>query len=196
MQIPFLHRAYAWMLRAAAHPKARGILFGVSVVEASVFPIPQEVMMVPMVAAQPSIWWRVGLIATAGSVLGGLIGYLIGWALYESVAVHIIAFYNLHAAEARFRDLYEQYGWLVVAIAAVTPIPYKMATIASGMVLMPVLPFLLVCLLARGFRHLAVAWIAARFGPPILAMVEKRLALWTVLGLLLLVGGFLVLKVL
>jgi membrane protein YqaA with SNARE-associated domain len=196
VDIPLLRRAYAWMLRAAAHPKARGILFGVSVAEASVFPIPQEVMMVPMVAAQPAIWWRVGLIATAGSVLGGLIGYLIGWGLYEAVAVHIINFYNLHAAEARFRELYEHYGWLVVAIAAVTPIPYKMATIASGMVLMPVVPFLVVCLLARGFRHLAVAWIAAKFGPPILAIVEKRLALWTVIGLVVLVGGFLVLKVL
>jgi membrane protein YqaA with SNARE-associated domain len=138
------------MLRAAAHPKARGILFGVSVAEASVFPIPQGVMMVPMVAAQPAIWWRVGVIATAGSVIGGLIGYLVGWALYESVAVHIIAFYNLNAAERRFRDLYEHYGWLVVAVAAVTPIPYKLATIASGMVLMPLLPFLVVCLLARG----------------------------------------------
>lgn len=196
MDIPLLRRAYAWMLRAAAHPKARGILFGVSVAEASVFPIPQEVMLVPMVAAQPAIWWRVGLIATAGSVIGGLIGYLIGWGLYEAVAVHIINFYNLHAAEARFRELYEHYGWLVVAIAAVTPIPYKMATIASGMVLMPVVPFLIVCLLARGFRHLAVAWIAARFGPPILAVVEKRLALWTVIGLVVLVGGFLFLKVL
>jgi membrane protein YqaA with SNARE-associated domain len=196
VDIPFLRRAYAWMLRAAAHPKARGILFGVSVAEASVFPIPQEVMLVPMVAAQPAIWWRVGLIATAGSVIGGLIGYLIGWGLYEAVAVHIIEFYRLHAAEARFRDLYEHYGWLVVAIAAVTPIPYKMATIASGMVLMPLAPFLLVCLLARGLRHLAVAWIAARFGPPILAMVEKRLALWTVIGLVVLVGGFLFLKVL
>jgi membrane protein YqaA with SNARE-associated domain len=196
VDIPFLRRAYAWMLRAAAHPKARGILFGVSVAEASVFPIPQEVMLVPMVAAQPAIWWRVGLIATAGSVIGGLIGYLIGWGLYEAVAVHIIELYRLHAAEARFRDLYEHYGWLVVAIAAVTPIPYKMATIASGMVLMPLLPFLLVCLLARGLRHLAVAWIAARFGPPILAMVEQRLALWTLIGLVVLVGGFLFLKVL
>ena len=172
------------------------VLFCVSVAEAFIFPIPKEVMMVPMVAAQPAIWWRVGVIATAGSVIGGFIGYLIGWALYESVAVHIIAFYNLHAAERRFRDLYEHYGWLVVAVAAVTPIPYKLATIASGMVLMPLLPFLVVCLLARGFRHLAVAWIAARFGPPILAMVEKRLALWTVIGLVVLVGGFLVLKVL
>lgn len=196
MEIPFLRRAYAWMLRAAAHPKARGILFGVSVAEASVFPFPQEAMIIPMVAAQPAIWWRVGLIATVGSVLGGLIGYLIGWGLYETVAVHIIEFYGLQEAEARFRDLYEQYGWLVVAIAAVTPIPYQLATIASGMVQMPVLPFLLVCLVGRGFRHLAVAWIAARLGPPILVMVEKRLALWTVLGLVLLVGGFLFLQVL
>lgn len=196
MEIPGLRRTYHWMVAMAAHPRARAVLFGVSVAEAFIFPIPKEVMMVPMVAAQPAIWWRVALLATIGSAIGGAIGWFIGWALYETVAAHIIALYGFEEAEARFREVYAEHGWLVVLIAAVTPIPDKVLTIASGMVAMPLASFVVVYFFARAIRHFAVAYIAARFGPPLLAVIERRLSLVAGGAVALLAGGFLILPLL
>jgi membrane protein YqaA with SNARE-associated domain len=196
VEIPGLRRTYLWMVAMAAHPRARVVLFCVSVAEAFIFPIPKEVMMVPMVAAQPAIWWRVALLATIGSAIGGAIGWFIGWALYETVAAQIIALYGFADAEARFREVYADHGWLVVLVAAVTPIPDKVLTIVSGMVAMSLPLFVVVYFVARAIRHFTVAYIAARFGPPLLVAIERRLALVAGGALALLVGGFLILSLL
>lgn len=190
MDLPFIRSLYEWTLKLAAHPKAQVWLAIVSFAESSFFPIPPDVILAPMAVARPDLWWRSALICTLASAAGGVFGYLIGWGLYETLAVPIIEAYALQEANARFRDLYLAYDWLVVAIAGFTPIPYKLATIASGAVGMPVIPFIAASVVSRGLRFFMVAFIAAKFGPPVLAVIEKRLTLFTILFLVLLVGGF------
>ena len=196
MDILGLRRLYAWMLEMAMHRHAPAVLFGVSIAEALILPIPKEVMMVPMIAAQPARWWRLAVIATLGSAIGGAIGWLIGYALYDAVGAPIIGFYGLAAAEAEVRALYADHGWAVVFIAVATPIPDEIVTITAGMVGMPLWSFVAAYLIARAIRHLAVAYVAARFGPPLLAMVERRLSLVAGGGVVLLVAGFLILPLL
>lgn len=196
MDLPWLRSLYDRVLRLAAHPQARVWLFLVAFAESSVFPIPPDVILAPMAVARPDRWLASALICTVGSTLGGVAGYLIGWGLYEAVAVPIIELYRLHEANERFRELYLAYDWLVVAIAGVTPIPYKLATIASGAVQMAILPFVVASFASRGLRFGAVALIAAKFGPPVLAVIERRLTLFTIVFLVLLVGGFAVVRLL
>lgn len=190
MEIPGLRRLYDWTLRLAAHPKARVWLAIVAFVESSVFPIPPDVILAPMAVARPDRWVSSAVICTLGSAFGGVAGYLIGWGLFEAIGVPIIDLYRMHDAYERFRALYLAYDWLVVAIAGFTPIPYKLATIASGAVGMGVLPFLVASIASRGARFLMVAFVAAKFGPPVLAVIERRLTAFTILFLVLLVGGF------
>jgi membrane protein YqaA with SNARE-associated domain len=190
VELPFIRRLYEWTLTLAAHPKARVWMAIVSFAESSFFPIPPDVILAPMAVARPEGWWRAALLCTIASALGGVAGYLIGWGLYEAVAVPIIEAYKLQEANERFRELYLAYDWLVVAIAGFTPIPYKLATIASGAVGMPIIPFIAASVVSRGLRFFMVAFVAARFGPPVLAVIEKRLTFFTLLFLVLLVGGF------
>lgn len=190
MELPFLRTLYDRVLALAAHPQARVWLFIVSFAESSFFPIPPDVILAPMAVARPDRWVSSALICTVASALGGVAGYLIGWGLYELVAVPIIAFYQLEEANQRFRELYLAYDWIVVAIAGFTPIPYKLATIASGAVGMAIVPFIVASVLSRGARFFMVAFVAAKFGPPVLAVIEKRLTLFTIIFVVLLVGGF------
>lgn len=194
MDLPFLHRLYRRVLALAAHPQARVWLFVIAFAESSVFPIPPDVILAPMAVARPDRWVSSALICTLGSALGGVVGYAIGWGLYEAVGVPIIEFYRLHDAYERFRTLYLAYDWLVVAIAGFTPIPYKLATIASGAVRMGIVPFVVASVLSRGARFAMVALVAAKLGPPVLAVIERRLALLTIAFLALLVGGFVVVR--
>jgi membrane protein YqaA with SNARE-associated domain len=194
VELPFLRALYDRVLALAAHPQARVWLFIVAFAESSVFPIPPDVILAPMAVARPDRWLASALICTAGSALGGVAGYLIGWGLFEAVGVPIIELYAMHDAYARFRELYLAYDWIVVAIAGFTPIPYKLATIASGAVQMAIVPFIVASVLSRGARFLMVALVAAKFGPPVLAMIEKRLTLFTIVFLVLLAGGFVVVR--
>jgi len=196
LELPFIRRLYDWTLRLAAHPRAQVWLAIISFAESSFFPIPPDVILAPMAVARPDLWWRSALICTLASAAGGVFGYLIGWGLYEAVAVPIIEAYALEEADARFRELYLRYDWMVVAIAGFTPIPYKLATIASGAVSMPIVPFLIASVASRGARFFMVAFIAASFGPPVLAVIEKRLTLFTILFLVLLIGGFALVRLL
>jgi membrane protein YqaA with SNARE-associated domain len=190
VELPFLHTLYRRVLTLAVHPQVRVWLFIIAFIESSVFPIPPDVILAPMAVARPDRWLSSALICTAGSTLGGVAGYLIGWGLFEAIGVPIIEFYRMHDAYERFRALYLEYDWMVVAIAGFTPIPYKLATIASGAVRMGIVPFIVASALSRGARFAMVALVAAKFGPPVLAVIEKRLTLFTVTFLVLLVGGF------
>lgn len=190
MDLPFLRTLYDRVLALAAHPQARVWLFIVAFAESSVFPIPPDVILAPMAVARPDRWLSSALICTAGSALGGIAGYLIGWGLFEVVGVPIIELYQMHDAYERFRVLYLEYDWMVVAIAGFTPIPYKLATIASGAVQMAIVPFIVASVLSRAARFFMVALVAAKLGPPVLAVIEKRLTLFTILFVVLLVGGF------
>lgn len=189
-----LDRIYQWLMRLASSERALLWLALVSFIEASVFPIPPDIMLIPMVLAAPSRWWRVALVATVASVIGGWLGYGIGALLYDTIGQKVIAFYHLQDAFASFQAKFQQYGgWIVLAKGA-TPIPFKLVTIASGVVHLDPLIFTISAIGSRAFRFFVVAILLRWFGEPIRLFVEKRLVWVTTIGLVLLIGGFVMIR--
>jgi len=187
-------RVYQWLMRLAGSERALLWLALVSFIEASVFPIPPDVMLIPMVLAAPTRAWRIAAVATAASVAGGWLGYGIGALLYDTIGQKVIAFYHLEAGFASFQAKFQDYGgWIVLAKGA-TPIPFKLVTIASGVVRLDPLVFTVSAIGSRAFRFFLVAALLRWFGEPVRLFVEKRLMLVTSLGLVLLVGGFVAIR--
>jgi membrane protein YqaA with SNARE-associated domain len=189
-----LRRVYDWVMRLAHHRQAAWALLAVSFAESSFFPIPPDVMLIPMVLADRRKAWIYAAICTLGSVTGALLGYWIGHALYESLGKPIIAFYGLQDKMQGFIDGFNHYGLWIILIKGLTPIPYKLVTIASGIAGFSLVPFVLASIVTRGIRFFLVAGLLYRFGAPIRDFIERRLTLVTTGFLVLLVGGFLVLK--
>lgn len=185
-----LRRLYDWTMGLAAHPHAMAALFAVAFVESSFFPIPPDVLLIPMVLAARSRWWRMAAVATLGSVLGGLFGYWIGAVLMESWGHSILAFYGSEAAFARLSARFAEWGGWAVLVAGVTPFPYKVITIFSGAASLPLPLFITVSVIARAARFFAVAWLLRRFGAPIRDFIERRLGLLFTLLVAALIGGF------
>lgn len=189
-------RLYDFVLRLGGHRRAEPALAAVAFAESSVFPVPPDVMLLPMVIAKPRRWWRIAAIATAASAAGGLLGYAIGYGLWEVAGRPILALYGLEGAEAEYRSWYEDRAMLIVFLAGLTPIPYKAITILSGVAGMAVPPFLLASAAGRGLRFFAVAAVLALFGRPVEAFIRRNARLATVSFLAALVGGFVVLGML
>jgi membrane protein YqaA with SNARE-associated domain len=189
-----IHRLYAWTMRLAEHRHAPAWLFGVAVAEASFFPVPIEGILLPMMFAQPKKGWWYAAIATAGTVVGGAVGFAIGALLYQSVGQAILDFYGHGDAFQQFADLYRKWGGWIVFAGGFTPIPYKVISIASGVVQMNIWVFLLVSLVSRGIRFYIQAALLWWFGPAIREFIEKYLV-WVSLGaFVLLIAGFAVVK--
>lgn len=189
-----LRRLYDYTMNLAASPYAVWALAAVAFVESSVFPIPPDVLLIPMILAARSKAFQYGLIATVASVLGGLAGYGIGWGLWEVVGQPILEFYGAMDKFEEFRAGYNEYGAMIVFIAGLTPFPYKVITIASGAFGMDIMAFMVASILARGGRFFIVSALLWRFGEPIRVFIEKYLGILTVVFCVLLVGGFVVLK--
>ncbi|MBX9589028.1 MAG: DedA family protein [Hyphomonadaceae bacterium] len=189
-----MKRAYDWMMRAAAHDKAPHALFWVAFVESSVFPIPPDVMLIPMVLANRAKAWLYAAICTAGSVLGGILGYAIGYFLYETLGQWVITIYGLGAQFEAYRAAYNEWGLWIILIKGFTPIPYKLVTIASGAATFDFWVFIAASIVTRGGRFLLVAGLLYWFGEPIRAFIEQRLTLMTTVFVILLVGGFIAIK--
>jgi membrane protein YqaA with SNARE-associated domain len=189
-----LRRLYDWTMSLAAGRHAPKALAAVSFAESSFFPIPPDVMLIPMVVARRDRAWRFATICTIASVVGGLFGYLIGAMLFEPVAKPILEFYGYADEFAEFQHVFNEWGLLIVFIAGFTPFPYKVITIASGLTGVALLPFVLASVVSRGGRFFIVAALLYAFGPPIRDFIEKRLGLMTVLFTILLVGGFIAVK--
>ena len=189
-------RLYDWTLHWADHPHAVAVLALVALAEASFFPVPPDVLLIAIVAANPPVWLRAATACTAGSLLGGAIGYGIGALLMAAVGEPIIALYRAQEHWDRFVMLAEQWGVWFLAAAAFTPIPFKVATIAAGATLMPFGPFLVTSMLGRAARFLLVAGLLRLFGAPIRRTIEKHFDVATAAFLLALLGGFLVLGLL
>jgi membrane protein YqaA with SNARE-associated domain len=181
-------------MRLAHHRRAAWALFAVSFSESSFFPIPPDAMLIPMVLADRRKAWFYALICTIASILGALLGYWIGRELYTKVGQPIIAFYHLDAAMQRFIDDFNAYGTWIILIKGLTPIPYKLVTIASGVAGFALTPFILASIVTRGFRFFLVAGLLYFFGEPIRDFIERRLTLVTTLFIVLVVGGFVALK--
>jgi len=187
-------RIYQWLMRLASSERALLWLALVSFVEASVFPIPPDVMLIPMVLAAPSRWWRVALVATVASVAGGWLGYGIGATLYDTIGHKVIALYHMETGFARLQAEIQAHGGWYILVKGLLPIPFKLVTIVAGIARLDPVTFTVAAFASRALRFFLVATLLRLFGEPIRDFIEKRLTLVTTGGLVVLVGGFVVLR--
>ncbi len=192
--VRMLRALYDWVLRQADKPYALWTLAAVSFIESSVFPIPPDVLLIPMILAAPHRAWLIAGVCTAASVTGGALGWWIGAELYDSVGRPILDFYGKGEQFAAISSAYNDQGFWAVLIAGLTPFPYKVITIFSGVTGLSFGLFMATSLLARGLRFFLVAALLRRFGPAIRDFIEDRLGLVFTASLALLLGGFLVVK--
>ncbi len=188
-----LRRLYDWIMRLADSPKALWALFLVAFAESSFFPIPPDPMLVPMVLANRRRAFTFAAVCTLASVLGGICGYYIGYAL-EGLGASILSFYGHPDAMGEFQKMFAEWGLWIILIKGMTPIPYKFVTIASGMAEFDLKVFIVASIVTRGGRFFLVTGLLYLFGEPIRAFIEKRLTLVTTLFVVLVVGGFVALK--
>jgi len=191
-----IRRLYDWTLGLAQHRHALWALAVVAFVESSFFPIPPDILMIPMIIARPNRAWLIAGVALLASVLGGLLGYAIGGLAFESLGQPILASLGKSDAMAEFSTRFNDMGFWAVLVAGVTPFPYKVITIMSGWTGMPLGTFIMTSILARGLRFFVVAVLLWRFGAPIRDFIKRRLGLMFTLAVALLIGGFMVVKVL
>lgn len=189
-----MRRIYEWMMRMAADKRAPWALALVSFIESSFFPIPPDVMLIPMVLSRREKAWWYATIGTVASVLGGLLGYAIGYYFYDAVGLPILRFYGREHALDTFIEFVHTYGVPAVIIKGMTPIPFKVVTIAAGVAKMDLGAFIGASIVARAMRFYLVAALLYFFGDPIRAFIERRLTLVTTVFVVLLVGGFVAIR--
>lgn len=185
-----LRRLYDWVIRLAGHPKALYAMGLLAFAESSFFPIPPDVMLVPMVLANRRAAFKIALVCTVCSVIGGLVGYAIGFYFFETIGAWVVKAYHLEAGLEKFRQGFAEYGTWIILIKGLTPIPYKLITIASGAAHFDLFTFVWASIVTRGARFFIVATLLWKYGEPIRSFIEERLTLVTWLFLIALVGGF------
>ena len=184
-----LRRLYDQTMALAAGRHAERALAGVAFAESSFFPIPPDVMLIPMSLAYPKRAYWFAAVATAASVLGGLLGYAIGALLYDSVGVWLVHLYHLEGKIEAFRHGYANWGAAIILIKGLTPIPYKVVTITAGFAGYNLFLFVIFSIIARAMRFFVVAFLLHRYGEQARHTIEKRLGLWTALGAAVVVIG-------
>ena len=189
-----LRSLYDWTMRQASGPQAPRALAVVSFTESSFFPIPPDVLLLPMVLANRERAWFYAGLCTAASVLGGLLGYAIGYFLFKTIGRWVIELYGLQKAFETFRDSYAQWGLWIILIKGLTPIPFKIVTIASGAAHFDLVVCVLATAATRAARFFLVAALIHRFGAPIRDFIERRLTLVTTIFAVGLIGGFVVIR--
>ena len=189
-----LRKLYDKVMDLADHPKALWILAIMSFTESSFFPIPPDVLLIPMVLAAPTRAWRIALVCSVSSLLGGIFGYMIGAYFFDLIGQPIVDFYHLQAQFEKFQTLYNEYGAIIVGVAGFSPIPYKVFTIASGVTNLDLTTFIVTSAISRSARFFLVAVLLWKFGEPIREFIEKRLGILTFLFCVFLVGAFVLLK--
>jgi membrane protein YqaA with SNARE-associated domain len=187
-----LRQIYEWTLSLAASRHAVWALAVVSFVESSFFPIPPDALLIPMIIADRRRAWFYALVATVSSVLGGFLGYAIGFFAFDTIGEPLLRFYGVTEQYLAMQHLYDQWGAWLIVIKGATPIPYKLVTIASGAFHFDLLTFTVASMISRGIRFFLIAALLWRFGEPIRDFIEKRLALVFSVSVAALVGGFLV----
>lgn len=184
-------KTLAWSASKAA---TRWLAF-VSFIESSVFPIPPYVMLIPMCLERQDRAWYYATVATISSVLGGILGYVIGAYLFDAVGQPLIDFYHARESFAHFQSLYNDWGGWILVLASVTPIPYKVFTIASGLTGLNIFTFLIASVINRAFRFFLVAGLIHFYGAPMKTFIDRYFALISTLLLILLVGAIIVVKI-
>jgi membrane protein YqaA with SNARE-associated domain len=187
-----LRRIYDWCVDAADKPHAVWILGGVAFAESSFFPVPPDIMLLPMSLAQPKRAWLYASVCTVASVLGGVLGYAIGALLYDSVGHWLINLYGLGDKVEAFRASYAEWGALIILLKGLTPIPYKLVTITSGFAGYNIWLFILFSIITRGGRFFMAAIVLNRYGEWIKVRIERHLALSVAILAIVLVAGFIV----
>ncbi len=189
-----LQRLYQRVLKLAEGPRAPVWLAVIAFAESSFFPIPPDVLLIPMALARPDRAWRLATVCTVASVIGGAFGYLIGYALFDVIAVPLLHAYHYEAAFERFRQTYAEWGLWVILIKGLTPIPFKIVTIASGAARFNFPLFIAASIVTRGARFFLVATLLHYFGEPVRTFIERRLTLVTSLVAVGVVFGFVVIR--
>jgi len=187
-----LRRIYDWCVDAADKPYAVWILGGVAFAESSFFPVPPDIMLLPMSLAQPKRAWLYASVCTVASVLGGVLGYAIGALLYDSVGHWLINLYGLGDKVEAFRASYAEWGALIILLKGLTPIPYKLVTITSGFAGYNIWLFILFSIITRGGRFFMAAIVLNRYGEWIRVRIERHLALSVAILAIVLVAGFII----
>jgi membrane protein YqaA with SNARE-associated domain len=184
-----LRRIYDWCIGAASKPYATWLLGVVSFAESSVFPVPPDAMLIPMSLARPDRAYFFATVCTVTSVVGGLLGYFIGAALYDTVGLWLIQLYGYGSKVDAFRAAYAEWGALIILGKGFTPIPYKIVTITSGFAAYPLLPFVLFSAMTRGARFFLEAFLLRRYGPRARVIIEERLTFWFTVAVVVFVVG-------
>jgi membrane protein YqaA with SNARE-associated domain len=189
-----LRSLYDRLLTLAADPRAVWWLAAVSFAESSVFPIPPDVLLIPMILARRDRAFFYATVCLVASVIGGLVGYAIGHWGFEAVGRPVLTFYGYADAIRSFETAFAEYGWWLIVLKGATPIPYKLVTIASGAASFDLLEFTTASILSRGIRFYAVTALLWWFGPPIRRFVEERLGILVLVCTIVFVGGFVVVR--
>ena len=189
-----LRKLYDWTLNLAAHKHALLALALLSFVESSIFPIPPDILLIPMVLAMRDRAWLVAGVCTVASVIGGMMGYGIGFFMYEQIGKPILDFYHYSLKLYEFQATYNQWGAWAVFFAGITPFPYKVITILSGMTGLSLPVFIIASIIARGMRFFIIAALLWKYGDAIRAFIERRLGLIFFLLVVLLLVGFVAVK--
>ncbi|MGA1233327.1 MAG: YqaA family protein [Lutimaribacter sp.] len=190
-----LRALYDWTMAQATHPRALWILAFVAFVESSVFPIPPDVLMIPMILARPKQAWLIALVALVASVAGGIFGYVIGAFAFDQIGAPMLQAMGKGAAMEAFNTRFNDFGFWPVLIAGITPFPYKVITIMSGWTGLPLGTFIVTSIIARGVRFFLIAALLYKFGAPVRDFIERRLGLVFIIFVVLLLGGFYLVKV-
>jgi membrane protein YqaA with SNARE-associated domain len=189
-----IRRLYNWTIALAGKRHAETALFWVAFAESSFFPLPPDLLLVPMTLAKRERAWRYATICTAASVLGGLAGYAIGYFLFEAVGRPILQFYGVMDQYHHLKEMFDRWGVWIILIKGMTPIPYKLVTITSGALNFALIPFVFASIGSRSVRFFLVAGLLWQFGEPVRHFIEKRLELVTMAFLVLLVAGFFIIR--
>jgi membrane protein YqaA with SNARE-associated domain len=189
-----LRKLYDWTLNLAAHKHALLALALLSFIESSIFPIPPDILLIPIVLAMRDRAWLVAGVCTVASVIGGILGYGIGFFMYEQIGKPILDFYHYSLKFSEFQATYNQWGAWAVFFAGITPFPYKVITILSGMTGLSLPVFIIASIIARGMRFFIIAALLWKYGDAIRAFIERRLGVLFFLLVVLLLVGFVAVK--
>ena len=187
-----LRRLYDWCINTAGKPYASWLMGIVSFAESSFFPVPPDVMMIPMSLARPDRAYFYATVCTLMSVAGGLLGYLIGLMLYDSIGQWVIQLYGYGDKVENFRDAYRDYGAWIILLKGLTPIPYKVVTLTAGFAAFSMPLFLALSVVSRGIRFFALAFLLNRYGARARAIIEERLGFWVLVSAATVVIGFVI----
>jgi membrane protein YqaA with SNARE-associated domain len=189
-----IYRLYSRTLAVAAHRHAMAAMALISFAESSFLPLPPDILLVPMTLAQPRRAWLIALVCTIASVTGGYVGYAIGYFLFDAIGLPVLEFYHMMDKYEAFKAAFAEWGAWIIVIKGLTPIPFKLVTIASGAAQFDLVTFTLASLVSRSLRFFLLAALLWRFGEPIRDFIERRLMLVTSMIAAALVGGFVVLR--